>query len=141
MFKLFEKKMKKLFLSLIVLLLSFVSNAQSVLKVRTTHSCEKHTDYYGNWTDWSEWKEANILIVVDSQQDRITIYTETTQTFDIIENEGQSLSDKGDPTFNYYCVDENGTKCRIRIVKRTSGNQIYADYSNLILCFNIKNID
>jgi hypothetical protein len=130
--------MKKLFLSLIVLLLSFVSNAQSVLKIRTSHSCEKHIDYYGNWTDWSEWKEANILIVVDSQKDRITIYTETTQIFDIIENEGESLSDKGDPTFNYYCVDENGAKCRIRIVKRTTLTQIYVDYSNLILCFNIK---
>lgn len=130
--------MKRLFLSLILLLLSFVSNAQSVLKLRTSHSCEKHTDYYGNWTDWSEWKEANILIVIDGQQERITIYTETIQTFDIIEDEGESLSDKGDPTMNFYCVDENGIKCRIRIVKRTTLTQIYADYNNLILCFNIK---
>ena len=133
--------MKKIFLSLIVLLLSFISNAQSVLKIRTSHTSEKHTDYYGNWTEWSDWKEANILIVVDSQQDRITIYSETTQTFDIIQDEGESLSDRGDPTLNYYCVDENGTKCRIRIVKRTSGTQIYVDYSNLILCYNLKRIN
>jgi hypothetical protein len=131
--------MKKLFLSIILLLLSFVSNAQNILKLRTSHTCEKHTDYYGNWTDWSAWKEANILIVIDGQQERITIYTETTQTFDIIENEGQSTSDKGDPTLNYYCIDENGTRCRIRIIKRDdSTTQIYADYSNIILCFNIK---
>ncbi len=134
--------MKKLFLSLIVLLLSFVSNAQSVLKLRTSHSCEKHTGYRGSWTDWSEWREVNILIVIDGQQDRITIYSETTQTFDIIEDEGESLSDKGDPTMNFYCVDENGTKCRIRIVKRSdSTTQIYADYNNLILCYNVKRIN
>ena len=134
--------MKKLFLSLIILLLSFVSNAQSVLKLRTSHSCEKHTDYYGNWTDWSEWKAVSILIVIDGQQDRITIYSQTTQTFDIIEDEGESLSDKGDPTMNFYCVDENGTKCRIRIVKRSdSTTQIYADYNNLILCYNVKRIN
>ena len=133
--------MKKLLLSLIVLLLSFVSNAQSVLKIRTSYTSEKHTDYYGRWTDWSDWKEANILIVVDSEQDRVTIYSQTTQTFDIIENEGESLSDRGDPTLNYYCVDENGTKCRIRIVKRTSGTQIYVDYNNLILCYNLKPIN
>ncbi len=134
--------MKKLFLSIILLLLSFVSNAQTILKLRTSHTCEKHINYYGNWTDWSQWKEANILIVIDGQQERITIYTETTQTFDIIENEGQSTSDKGDPTLNYYCIDENGTRCRIRIIKRDdSTTQIYADYSNIILCFNIKKVN
>lgn len=133
--------MKKLLLSLIVLLLSFVSNAQSVLKIRTSYTAEKHTDYYGNWTDWSDWKEANILIVVDSQQDRVTIYSETTQTFDIIQDEGESLSDRNDPMISYFCIDENGTKCRIRIVKRTSGTQIYVDYSNLILCYNLKAIN
>jgi hypothetical protein len=133
--------MKKIFLSIILLLLSFVSNAQSILKLRTSHSCEKHTDYYGNWTSWSNWKEANILIVIDGQQQRITIYTETLQTFDIIEDEGESLSDKGDPTMNFFCIDENGTKCRIRIVKRTESTQIYADYNNLILCFNVKKIN
>lgn len=141
MFKLVKKKMKKLFLFIIVLLLSFVSNAQSVLKVRTSYTAEKHTDYYGNWTEWSDWKEANILIVIDSYQHRVTIYSQTTQTFDIIEYEGESLSDRGDPITSYYCVDENGTKCRIRIVKRNNVNQIYVDYSNLILCYNLKPIN
>lgn len=133
--------MKKLFLSIIVLLFSFVSNAQNVLKLRTSHTSEKHTDYHGRWTDWSEWKEANILIVIDAQQERITIYSETLQTFDIIQDEGDSVSDSGDPTMNFYCVDENGTKCRIRIVKRTNATQIYVDYNNLMLCYNVKRIN
>ena len=72
----------------------------------------------------------------------VSIYSETLQTFDIIQDEGETLSDKGDPTLNYYCVDENGTKCRIRIVKRNdSTTQIYADYNNLILCYNVKRIN
>ena len=134
--------MKKVFLILILFFLSFIGNAQNILKLRTSHTSEKHTDYRGHWTDWSEWREANILIVIDAQQERITIYSETLQTFDIIQDEGETLSDKGDPTLNYYCVDENGTKCRIRIVKRNdSTTQIYADYNNLILCYNVKRIN
>jgi hypothetical protein len=132
--------MKKYILFIIVLLLSFVSNAQNVLKIRITHSCERHIDN-NNWTTWSDWKEASILVVVDGQQERITIYSKIVQTFDILEDEGQTLTDKGEPTLNFFCIDQDGTKCRIRIIKRNESTQIYVDYNNLMLCYNVKKID
>jgi hypothetical protein len=133
--------MKKLILTIAVSLIGLAASAQSILKVRAYSTTEKHAYPNGDWSEWSSWRDANILIVIDATKDRITIYSETTQTYDILADEGESLSDRGDKVRTYTCVDENGSRCQIRIVKRTNTAQIYADFSNVILCYNIKSIE
>ena len=133
--------MKKLFLTVAFGLVSLCATAQSLLKVRAYSTTEKHTYANGIWSDWSPWRDTNILIVIDAAKERITIYSETTQTYDILSDDGESLSDRGDATRTYSCVDENGARCQIRFVKRTKTTQIYADFSNVILCYNISSIE
>jgi hypothetical protein len=121
--------------------MSLCATAQSILKVRAYSTAEKHTYSDGSWSDWSSWKTANILIVIDGIKERITIYSATIQVYDILVNEGESYSDRGDKTQTYSCVDENGTRCNIRFVKRSTTTQIYADFNNIILCYNIASIE
>jgi hypothetical protein len=133
--------MKKLFLSFAIGLASLATSAQSILKVRAYSTTEKHIYSDGSWSDWSPWRDTNILIVIDATKERITIYSETTQTYDIMVDEGESLSDRGDKVHAYTCVDENGSRCLVRFVKRTKTTQIYADFNNIILCYNITAIE
>jgi hypothetical protein len=133
--------MKKLILAIVLSLASLCVSAQSILKVRAYSTSEKHIYSDGSWSEWAPWRDTNILIVIDAAKDRITIYSATTQTYDILTDEGESFSDRGDKTRTYMCVDENGTRCSIRFVKRTTTTQIYADFNNIILCYNITSIE
>ena len=133
--------MKKLILTVALGLASLCATAQSLLKVRAYSTTEKHVYSDGSWSDWGPWSDTNILIVIDAAKDRITIYSATTQTYDILSDEGESLSDRGDKTRTYTCVDENGSRCNIRFVKRTTTMQLYADFNNVILCYNIVAIE
>ena len=133
--------MKKLILTAVLGLASLLASAQNLLKVRAYSSAEKHIYSDGSWSGWSPWKDTNILIVIDATKERITIYTATIQTYDILSDEGESFSDRGDKTRTYACVDENGSRCNIRFVKRSTTTQIYADFNNLILCYNIVTIE
>lgn len=133
--------MKKLIITVALGLMSLCASAQSIVKVRAYSTTEKHVYSNGVWSDWSDWRDVNILIVIDATKERITIYSETHQTYDILTDDGESLSDRGDKTRTYTCVDENGARCQIRFVKRTTTMQIYADFSNVILCYNISSIE
>lgn len=71
-------------LILAVILFAFDGNAQ-VLKFKTTAVAFKHKDENNNWQEWTEWEDASILITIDSESDRIIIYSKTKHTLDIAE--------------------------------------------------------
>ena len=130
--------MKKL-LILLLLLISTTSFAQSVVKLRANSFCEKHT-VNTQWTEFTSWKDTNILIVIDGDKQRITVYSAQTQTYDIITNDGLSLSEFGERTQNYTCVDENGAQCGMRVIERSQSTNIIFDFSNIIICYNVSQI-
>jgi hypothetical protein len=130
--------MKKL-LILLLLLINTTLFGQSVVKLRANSFCEKHT-VYGQWTEFTSWKETNILIVIDGDKQRVTVYSAQTQTYDIITNDGLSLSEFGERTQNYTCIDENGVQCRMRVIERSQSTNIIFDFANIIFCYNVHEI-
>jgi hypothetical protein len=132
--------MKKLILSTVLgLVMSFAAVAQNVLKLRAFATTEMHKYQDGSWSSWAPWNDTDILIVIDAPANRITIYTETHQTYDILTDDGESRTDDGERVLNYTCVDENGSRCAVRLIKRSNGvSQLYADFSNVVLCYNLK---
>lgn len=96
----------------------------------------------GQWSDWAEWEDVNILITVEN--DRIKIYSKNTQTYDIIKTYDDSYDKVGDKTSEWRCVNEDGLECNIRFMKRYSQddtNQLYVDFSNLTWVYNIYKLD
>ena len=75
----------------------------------TSFSSKGKNDY-----KWSEGKESSILITFNLDKDRITIYSKTTQIYDIAEYEGKTTDSDGDDIFSYYCVDADGNNCRVK---------------------------
>jgi hypothetical protein len=132
--------MKKLFIILLLLIGNNLYSQDKPYKVRANSFCEKHLEN-DTWTEFSDWKDTNYLIVMDGNKKRVTIYTDPIQTYDIITNEGESLSDRGEKTQNYMCVDEYGVNCRMRIIDRSQSINVIIDFSNLILCYNVIEID
>ncbi len=140
--------MKKSFLKIIGLLviLSFISTNGygQVHKLRTTsfNFRQKINEY--KWSEWVEETEASVLITFDLTNDRITIYSNEKQVYDIAEFEGSTVDKDGDDVYSYYCVDESGQTCRVKWLKLNSQNgrmQLYVYYSDLNWLYNVYSLD
>jgi len=95
------------------MLLSTFVLSQDVLKMRTSSFSYKVKNDIGRWTDWSDWESANILVVIDD--DRVTIYSKTTQEYDIIQVLDDYVDGDGDHTYPFRAVDQDGDVCKIRL--------------------------
>ena len=57
-------------------------------------------------TEWSEWSACSLLVVHSGQ--RITIYSETTQTYDILWSTEEYTDSSGFQTMDFRAVNEEG---------------------------------
>ena len=98
-------------------------------------------DQKGKWGKWSDLDLVNILVSLDTDKNRIIVYSEVIQLFEIIdyiplvENESDSI-------YSFTCKDNNGDDCTLSIITRKKqGNrkQLYINYDNRIIVYNISN--
>jgi hypothetical protein len=133
--------MKYLF-TILFSLITTIGFSQNVVKLKSTHFSQKHTRSDGSWTEFTEWLSSGCLIVFDDQ--RIVIYSEVKQTYDIIE----SLSDKhtkNSESSSFKCVDENGSLCTMSFIHVTEDGQKHSylmlEFTNLVLMYKIYKLD
>lgn len=95
----------------------------------------------GNWGNWSDLKLVNILVKLDTDKNRIVVYSEAIQVFEIIdyipleENETDSV-------YTFTCKDTNGENCTLSIItrkKQDNRKQLYINYEDRIILYNIFN--
>jgi len=132
--------MKKLFVLLFVLFCFVQINYADVTKLRTSGVATQYkNEYSGVWGDWGAWEDCNVLIVIDEDRDRITIYSQRTQEYDII-GIGQEEEDYESSSLTFDCVDEEGIRCSltIRVYNNNSlGSQLYVNYNDIRWVYSI----
>lgn len=132
--------MKKFLVLFSFMLIALTSFAQSVQEYQATSFAYKTTDYYGNWSSWSDWQNSSVRIKFDLSEDMIVIYSKEIQVFAIY----SSIDTPYDPTgqqVGFAAYDGDGVKCHIRLRIENNGNsQIYCDYSNISYVYNVKRI-
>jgi len=98
-------------------------------------------DTKGKWGKWSNLDLVNILVALDTDKSRIIVYSEVIQLFEIIdyipleENETDSI-------YSFTCKDNNGDDCTLSIItrkKQDNRKQLYINYDNRIIVYNISN--
>lgn len=130
--------MKKLLILLFTLLIGIEASAQ-VYTYRTYQFAEKHINSYGNWTDWTDWQDSNMRLVINMNTDVITIYSPTTQIYRITEYLRKFTDNSGGNQIEFSAIDQDGDRCHIRLRIETNGNsQLYVEFNNLILCYNVR---
>lgn len=93
--------MKKILLSSFAMLLMLSSFGQ-VIKCKaykSTYTTKNETT--DQWAEWREWKNTDILMEIDLTKNRIKIFSEIIQNYDIIEDGGNYLDDDGDDVFEW----------------------------------------
>ncbi len=137
--------MSKLKVSFIVLFVLFGLNygfSQSY-KFKTTGlsvSVKEGNKKFGNW---SELKPVSIVINLDTKKNRIVIYSEVIQVFDIIEYLPTEENNK-DLIYPFVCKDNNGEECTLSFITRKSQDnrkQLYVKYEDRVLAYNIVNFE
>ena len=133
----------KLVLSILILLFCFQATNAQVYKLKATGFSMKYEIEDNTWSEWSEWSECNVLCTIDVLKDRITIYSKETQIYDVIEKEEEVIDDDGDWTLPFICIDNDGGRSRIRLMRRAEDEQLqlYVDYDDMKWVYNVYSLD
>jgi hypothetical protein len=93
----------------------------------------------GQWGKWSDLNLVNILVNLDTTKNRIVVYSEVIQLFNIIEYQNQE-ENEADIVYTFTCKDNLGIDCTLSIItrkKQANRKQLYINYENRIIVYNI----
>ncbi|WP_281635735.1 hypothetical protein [Flavobacterium marginilacus] len=95
----------------------------------------------GKFGDWSPIKPVSIIVNLDTKKNRIAIYSEVIQLFEIVEYSPTEES-KTDLIYGFVCKDNSGEDCMLSFITRKNQNniqQLYVKYADRVLVYNIVN--
>jgi len=129
---------------IVCLFLSFgyITTAQPIRFKTSSVSFSDKKDT-GNWNEWSEFIEANVLISVDPKKDLITVNSTEVQSFKI-KSYGEIQDTDEANIVPFECVDKTFSKCTIIIITKKKENnrmQFYINYNEVKFVYNIYNVN
>lgn len=119
---------------------AFSGHAQTY-KFLTTGFSVMEKNAKGEWGKWSELKDTSIIITLDTNKNRILVYSQEVQLYDILDYENEQENDT-DRINTFTCRDNDGNPFTISIITRKSqGNrkQLYINQKDFIVVYNIVN--
>ena len=100
---------------------------------------EKNTK--GAWGKWSDLQAVNIVITLDTDKNRIIVYSKEIQLYEI-QNYEEKQEGESDEIYPFVCKDIDGEPFTISIIiRKNQGNrkQLYINQKNVIVVYNIVN--
>lgn len=123
---------------MLLLLCSTVFCSADILKLQATHLAYKYQNDYGYWSDWTEWESTSVLIVINTDTERVNIYSAEPQEYDIYDAGNEEYDSDGGTTTKFQCIDKSGLRCTMRIREQSNGQlQLYIDYSDFMFVYNV----
>jgi predicted nucleotidyltransferase len=131
----------KTIIVLVFLGLGLHQSYSQTYKFKTSGLSVMGKDQKGNWGKWSDLDLVNILVKLDTDKNRITVYSEAIQVFEIVEYIPLEESE-ADSVYSFTCKDNNGENCTLSIItrkKQDNRKQLYINYEDRIILYNIFN--
>jgi hypothetical protein len=128
---------------LVFIFLVFNQGYSQTYKFKTTGLSVSVKEEKGKFGEWSELKLVNIVINLDTNKNRIVIYSEAIQLFEIVEYLPAEENDS-DIVYPFVCKDNNGEDCTISFITRKNQEnrkQLYIKYEDRVLVYNIVNFE
>jgi hypothetical protein len=132
----------KLYIILLFLGLGLQQSYSQSYKFKTSGFSVLEKNEKGKWGKWSNLDLVNILVTLDTNKDRIVIYSQAIQLFEIIDYQPTEENDT-DIVYSFTCKDNNGEDCTLSIItrkKQDNRKQLYVNYENRIIVYNIFNM-
>ena len=96
----------------------------------------------GKWGKWSDLDLVNILVTLDTDKNRIVVYSQIIQLFEIIDYQAIEENDT-DIVYSFTCKNNEGLDCTVSIItrkKQDNRKQLYINYEDRIIVYNIFNM-
>jgi accessory gene regulator protein AgrB len=131
------------YLFFIFLGLGWQQSSAQVYKFSTTGFSVLEKNEKGKWGNWSELELTKMMVSLDTNKNRIVIYSQIIQLFEIVEYQPVS-ENESDLVYSFSCKDNDGVACTLAIItrkKQDNRKQLYINYGNQIIVYNIFNAD
>lgn len=137
-------KIGRIWVFTMIFFVSLAMNKASaqVYKFQTTGFSVLEKNEKGKWGKWSDLQKAAIIITLDTNKNRIVIYSQEIQLYEILDY-GEKEENDNDIIHTFQCADNDGLKFTIAIITRKSqGNrkQLYINQKDVIVVYNIENL-
>lgn len=132
----------KIYIILLFLGLGLQQSYGQNYKFKTSGFSVLQKNEKGKWGKWSDLELVNILVSLDTNKNRIVIYSQIIQLFEIIDYQATEENDT-DIVYSFTCKDNNGEDCTLSIItrkKQDNRKQLYVNYDNRIIVYNIFNM-
>lgn len=131
----------KIFIIFIFLGIGLHQSYSQSYKFKTSSFSVLEKNEKGKWGKWSDLSLVNILMTLDTDKNRIVVYSEAIQAFEIIDYIPLEESET-DSVYSFTCRDNNGEDCTLSIItrkKQDNRKQLYINYEDRIILYNIFN--
>lgn len=132
----------KLYSILLFLVLGLHTSYGQSYKFKTSGFSVLEKNEKGKWGKWSDLNLVNVLVTLDTNKSRIVVYSQIIQLFEIIEYQTTEENDT-DIVYSFTCKDNEGFDCTVSIItrkKQENRKQLYINYDNRIIVYNIFNM-
>lgn len=133
----------KTVLVIFLLVLGINHSFGQVYKFKTTGLSISVKEANGKFGDWSAIKPVSIVVNLDTNKNRIAIYSEVIQLFEIIEYL-PTEENSTDLNYPFVCKDNSGENCTLSFITRKNQDnrkQLYVKYIDRVLVYNIVTYD
>lgn len=133
--------MTKIKLALVLFFLSFSASQvySQVYNFKTSGYSVLDKKTNGKWGQWSETKLVNMMIKLDTSKNRIVLYDEMIQIYDIVTYQPVEENNT-DIVYSFSCKDHDDNPCTLSIItrkKQDNRKQLYINYGNRIVMYNL----
>jgi hypothetical protein len=136
---------KTLLLTITLLFLGLVTSSAQIYRLRTTAYAVTSTDENGTWEDWSDWTDISLLVTLDIDNVRVTIYSDPKEVYDVIDSEEGTVDADGDSVYKFTCLDKDGVECTVKFMQRDSQDdkreEIYITYDDVAWVYKVYSLD
>lgn len=97
----------------------------------------------GKWGNWSDLELTKMMVSLDTNKNRIVIYSQVIQLFEIVEYL-PATENETDIVYSFTCKDNDGVDCTLSIItrkKQDNRKQLYINYGDQIIVYNIFNMN
>jgi len=132
-------KIKCFYISLLFLGIGIQQSYSQTYKFRTSGFSVLEKNEKGKWGKWSDLSLVNIMVSLDTDKNRLVVYSRNIQLYNILVYQPESESEN-DLVYSFTCKDNDGADCTVSIItrkKQENRKQLYITYSDHVIVYNI----